>query len=233
MLSEAKQLSWGRDLLRSKRVVTESSHTQMFTIIIDFLAGIITQTIDIMGYSGVFFLMLIESCGIPMPSEIIMPFSGFLVAEGKMNFWAVSFVGALANLAGSLAAYWIGLKGGRSLIEKYGKYVLISKNDLDLADRWFAKFGNMAAFFGRLLPIVRTYISFPAGIAKMDIKRFSVYTFAGALPWSMLFTWLGVKMGNNWDQIRENLHNFDLSVFILLVIGIAWYVWRHLKYRVG
>ena len=203
----------------------------MFTIIIDILANFVIQTIDLLGYPGVFFLMLIESAGIPMPSEIIMPFSGFLVAEGKMNFWAVSFIGALANLAGSLIAYWIGLKGGRALIEKYGKYVLISKHDLDLADRWFVKFGSATAFFGRLLPIVRTYISFPAGIAKMDIKRFSLYTFAGALPWSMLFTWLGVKMGGNWEQIREKLHNFDLAIFILLVIGVVWYVWRHLKHR--
>ena len=204
----------------------------MFTLIIDVLARVVVQTIDFLGYPGVFFLMLIESCGIPMPSEIIMPFSGFLVAVGKMNFWAVSFVGAFANLAGSLIAYWIGLKGGRALIEKYGKYVLISKRDLDLADRWFARFGNWTVFFGRLLPVVRTYISFPAGVAKMEIKRFSLYTFAGALPWSILFTWLGVKMGDNWEQIREKLHNFDLAILALIIIGIAWYIWRHIKYRV-
>ena len=204
----------------------------MFTIIIDILANFVIRTIDVLGYPGIFFLMLIESCGIPMPSEIIMPFSGFLVAEGKMNFWAVSFIGALANLAGSLIAYWIGLKGGRALIEKYGKYVLISKHDLDLADRWFVKFGNLAVFFGRLLPVIRTYISFPAGVAKMEIKRFSLYTFAGALPWSILFTWLGVKMGSNWEQIREKLHNFDLAILILVIIGISWYVWRHIKHRV-
>ena len=204
----------------------------MFTLIIDVLARVVVRTIDFMGYPGVFFLMLVESCGIPMPSEIIMPFSGFLVAEGKMNFLAVSFVGAFANLAGSLVAYWIGLKGGRALIEKYGKYVLISKRDLDLADRWFARFGNWTVFFGRLLPVVRTYISFPAGVAKMEIKRFSIYTFAGALPWSILFTWLGVKMGDNWEQIREKLHNFDLAIVVLIVIGITWYVWRHIKHRV-
>lgn len=204
----------------------------MFTIIIDILANFIIKTIDILGYPGVFFLMLVESCGIPMPSEIIMPFSGFLVAAGKMNFWLVSFIGALANLAGSLIAYWIGLKGGRGLIEKYGRYILISKNDLDLADRWFARFGNLTTFFGRLLPVVRTYISFPAGVARMEIKRFSAYTFAGALPWSILFTWLGVKMGSNWDQIREKLHNFDLLILLLIVCGIVWYVWRHLKHRV-
>ena len=204
----------------------------MFTLIIDILADVVVRTIDFLGYPGVFFLMLVESCGIPMPSEIIMPFSGFLVAEGEMNFWIVSFVGAFANLAGSLIAYWIGLKGGRSLIEKYGKYVLISKHDLDLADRWFIRFGNWTVFFGRLLPVVRTYISFPAGVAKMEIKRFSLYTFAGALPWSILFTWLGVKMGDNWEQIREKLHNFDLAIVILIIIGIAWYIWRHIKHRV-
>ena len=204
----------------------------MFTLIIDILARVVVQTIDVLGYPGVFFLMLIESCGIPMPSEIIMPFSGFLVAAGKMNFWIVSFVGAFANLAGSLIAYWIGLKGGRALIEKYGKYVLISKRDLDLADRWFMGFGNWTVFFGRLLPVVRTYISFPAGVAKMEMKRFSLYTFAGALPWSILFTWLGVKMGDNWEQIREKLHNFDLAIVVLIAIGIIWYVWRHIKHRV-
>ena len=204
----------------------------MFTSIIDILAQFVIRTIDVLGYSGVFFLMLIESAGILMPSEIIMPFSGFLVAGGKMNFWAVSFIGAFANLAGSLIAYWIGAKGGRVLIEKYGRYVLISKHDLDLADRWFAKFGNLAVFFGRLLPIVRTFISFPAGVAKMEIKRFSFYTFAGALPWSILFTWLGVKMGNNWEQIREKLHNFDLFVLALIIIGGVWFVWRHIKHRI-
>ena len=205
----------------------------MFTLIIDILADVVVGTIDVLGYPGVFFLMLAESCGIPMPSEIIMPFSGFLVAEGKMNFWAVSFVGAFANLAGSLIAYWIGLKGGRALIEKWGKYILISKHDLDLADRWFLKFGNWTDFFGRLLPVVRTYISFPAGVAKMEIKRFSLYTFAGALPWSILFTWLGVKMGDNWEQIREKLHNFNLAIVVLIAIGIIWYVWRHIKHRVN
>jgi len=204
----------------------------MFTLIIDILADVVVGTIDVLGYPGVFFLMLVESCGIPMPSEIIMPFSGFLVAVGKMNFWAVSFVGAFANLAGSLIAYWIGLKGGRALIEKWGKYILISKCDLDLADRWFMRFGNWTVFFGRLLPVVRTYISFPAGIAKMEMKRFSLYTFAGALPWSILFTWLGVKMGDNWEQIREKLHNFDLAIVVLIIIGIAWYIWRHIKHRV-
>ena len=201
----------------------------MITNIIDFLAQFVINTIDLIGYGGVFVLMLVESCGIPMPSEVIMPFAGFLVAEGKMNFWVLIFVGAFGNLVGSWLAYWIGWKGGRPLIEKYGKYILISRHDLDVADSWFKKYGDWTVFFGRLLPIVRTYISFPAGISKMNFKRFSIYTFLGALPWTALFAWLGVKMGANWEMIRERLHNFDLAIGILIIMFVVWYVWRHVK----
>ncbi|MDD3101955.1 MAG: DedA family protein [Patescibacteria group bacterium] len=201
----------------------------MITDFINFLANIIIKTIGFSGYSGVFLLMLLESCGIPIPSEIIMPFSGFLVAMGKMNFLLVAIIGAFGNLIGSLLAYWIGFKGGRPLIEKYGKYILISKHDLDMADKWFAKFGDLTVFFGRLLPIVRTYISFPAGISKMNLKKFSFYTFVGALPWCALFTWLGIKMGNNWDLIREKFHNFDVLIAVLIILAVILYIWRHIK----
>lgn len=160
-----------------------------------------------------------------------MPFSGWLVAEGKMSLWLIVAFGAIGNLAGSLLAYWIGAKGGRPLIEKYGKYILISGHDLDTADQWFRKHGDLTVFFGRLLPIVRTYISFPAGIAKMNLKRFSIYTLAGALLWSALFAWLGVKMGENWELIREKLHSFDLAIGILIILVVVWYIWRHLKHR--
>ncbi|MFA6254947.1 MAG: DedA family protein [Patescibacteria group bacterium] len=201
----------------------------MVTTIIDILASIVTATINLIGYPGIFFLMLVESCGIPMPSEVIMPFSGFLVAAGKLNFWAVVLVGTIGNLVGSLLAYLIGFKGGRPLIEKYGKYLLISKHDLDLADYWFSHYGQLTVFFGRLLPVVRTYISFPAGIAKMDLKKFSFYTFIGAFPWCVLFAWLGVKMGDNWELIRQKLHNFDLAILILVILAIALYIWRHIR----
>ncbi|MBI5413768.1 DedA family protein [Candidatus Peregrinibacteria bacterium] len=175
--------------------------------------------------------MLIESCGIPFPSEIIMPFAGFLVAIGKMNFIGAVLAGTFGNLAGSLLAYWIGIKGGRPLIEKYGKYVLISLHDLDIADRWFAKRGEAIVFFGRLLPVIRTYISFPAGIAKMNLKKFCIYTFLGALPWSILFTWLGIKMQNNWVLIHEKLESFNMAVLGLVIACVGLYVWRHLKKR--
>ncbi len=201
----------------------------MITYIVDILANFVVWIIGFLGYPGIFFLMLLESCGIPAPSEVIMPFSGFLVATGKMNFWIVVLMGTFGNLIGSLLAYYIGAKGGRPLIEKYGRYILISRHDLDIAEKWFTKRGNLTVFFGRLLPVIRTYISFPAGIAKMDVKKFSFYTFIGAFPWCVLFTWLGVKMGDNWNLIREKLHNFDLAILILVIAAVGFYIWRHLK----
>jgi len=203
----------------------------MVTNLIDLLAHLVIYIIGLIGYGGVFLLMLMESCGIPMPSEVIMPFSGFLVAKGELNFWLVVLIGTLGNLSGSILAYWIGSKGGRPLIEKYGKYILISHHDLNLADKWFSKYGDWTVFFGRLLPVIRTYISFPAGIAKMNFKMFSLFTFLGALPWCILFAWLGVKMGNNWELIQKTLHNFDLLMLLLLIVSVVWYIWRHLKYR--
>lgn len=202
----------------------------MVSEIVDILANFVVNTIGVLGYPGIFVLMLVESCGILMPSEVIMPFSGFLVADGSMNFWLVVLIGALGNLGGSLLAYWIGWKGGRPLIEKYGKYILISKHDLNIADHWFNKYGELTAFFGRLLPVIRTFISFPAGIAKMDIRKFSFYTFIGAFIWSAALAYAGVKLGANWEMIRAKLHNFDLAIVIITAIIIVWYIWRHIKH---
>jgi len=201
--------------------------TNMLTTLIDAVVYIIGAS----GYAGIFLLMLAESCGVPAPSEAIMPFAGFLVSAGKFNFWLVVLVGAAANLAGSLLAYYIGARGGRPLLEKYGQYISISSRDLDLADRWFVKYGDWTVFFGRLLPIIRTYISFPAGIAQMDIKKFSLFTFAGALPWCALFAWLGMQLGNNWQMIRVKLESFDLAVGVVILFVVGLYVWRHLKHQ--
>lgn len=203
----------------------------MVSQLIEILANFVVNAIGLLGYVGVFLLMLFESCGIPFPSEIIMPFSGFLVAQGKMTLLLIVLAGTLGNLAGSLLAYYIGLKGGRPLIEKYGKYILISRHDLDSADRFFTRYGQWAVFFGRLLPVVRTYISFPAGIAKMDIKKFSLFTFLGALPWCFLFGYLGVRLGAHWEFIRLKLHQFDLLMAFLVIAAVVWYVYRHLKNR--
>ncbi len=203
----------------------------MITKILSFLASIIISIISATGHSGVFLLMTLESCGVPAPSEVIMPFGGFLVATGRLNFWLVVLMGTLGNLVGSLIAYTIGLKGGRPLIERYGKYILISHHDLDKADGWFARYGDFAVFAGRLLPVVRTYISFPAGIAKMNVKKFSLYTTLGALPWCILFTWLGVKLQNHWELIHTKLHFLNYVVAGAIICAAAWYVWQHLKKR--
>jgi len=201
----------------------------MVTSLIDLLAKIVVSTIGFFGYGGIFMLMTLESCGLPLPSEVIMLFSGFLVADHRLTLWLVILIGTLGDLFGSCLAYWIGYRGGRPLIEKYGKYILISKHDLNLADSWFKKYGDLTVFFGRLLPIIRTYISFPAGISKMNFKRFAFYTFLGALPWTALFAWLGVKMGSNWEAIRIKLHSFDTAMALVLIILIGLYIWRHIK----
>lgn len=203
----------------------------MISYLIGILANFIINFISLTSYGGVFVLMLLESCGIPIPSEITMPFAGFLVSEGRLSFWPVVLAGTLGNVAGSLLAYWIGAKGGRPLLERYGKYFLISHHDLDLADRWFQKYGKLITFFGRLLPVVRTYISFPAGIARMNIKEFLTYTFFGTFLWSILFAWLGVKTGTHWERIREMIHGIDVLVAVIFVAAVLWYVERHLKRR--
>jgi len=203
----------------------------MVTNLIDLLAKIVVSTIGFLGYGGIFFLMLLESCGVPMPSEVIMPFSGFLAVSGQLHLSLIILFGTLGDVAGASLAYWIGYKGGRPLVEKYGKAVLLSSHDLDLADRWFKKYGQLTVFFGRILPVVRTYISFPAGIAKMNFKKFITFTFLGALPWCALLAWLGVKMGDNWELIRTKMHSFDTAMAIVIIILIILYIWRHLKLK--
>src|SRR5438128_2286774 len=162
--------------------------------IIEIVSAFIVATISALGYSGIVLLMAIESACIPLPSEIIMPFSGYLVYTGRFNLIAVAVAGAFGCVFGSLAAYWMGMYGGRPFIEKYGRYLLISRHDLDLADRWFARYGPLIVFAARLLPAVRTFIAFPAGIARMNLWRFSVYTFAGSLPWCLGLAYIGQRL---------------------------------------
>src|SRR5690349_662101 len=153
--------------------------------IIGILSGMIVAIIAKLGYAGIVLLMGIESACIPLPSEIIMPFSGYLVSRGELNLWGVGIAGAVGCVLGSLVAYWVGMYGGRPMIERYGKYILLSRHDLDLADRWFAKYGEAIVFVSRLLPAIRTFIAFPAGVARMNLTRFVIYTFAGSLPWCL------------------------------------------------
>ena len=201
-----------------------------FIMFVESLAHIIISAISSFGYLGVFLAMVMESACIPLPSEVIMPFAGFLVFKGQMNLILVGVIGALGNLAGSLLAYWVGYKGGRPLVEKYGKYILLSIHDLNISEKWFKKYGKSTVFFTRMLPIVRTFISFPAGISKMPLKTFVVYTFLGALPWSLLLAYIGFKMGENWNTLGGYFHKADLAVGIVIIVGLIWYIQRHIKY---
>jgi membrane protein DedA with SNARE-associated domain len=201
--------------------------------IIEMLTALIVATISTLGYGGIILLMAIESACIPLPSEIIMPFSGYLVYTGRFNLWLVGIAGAVGCVAGSLIAYWVGMYGGRPLIEKYGKYLLVSHHDLDLADRWFARFGEIIVFVSRLLPAIRTFIAFPAGVARMNLKKFIIYTFAGSLPWCLGLAYVGQKLGEHWDKdprLKSLFHRFDFVIGILIVVAAAWWIWRHVRH---
>jgi membrane protein DedA with SNARE-associated domain len=198
--------------------------------IITLLAGFIIGTISRLGYGGIVLLMAIESACIPLPSEIIMPFSGYLVSTGEMKLWLVGLAGAVGCVLGSIVAYYAGAWGGRPVIEKYGKYILISHHDLDLADRWFQRHGDITIFVGRLLPVIRTFIAFPAGVARMNLWRFNLYTFVGSYIWSVGLAWIGMKLGQHWNTLGVYFHRFDAAIGVILVIAIVWYVWRHLQH---
>ncbi len=194
------------------------------------LAALITGTILRLGYGGVVLLMAVESACIPLPSEIIMPFSGYLVATGQLVLWAVAVAGGLGCVLGSVVAYYAGAWGGRPLVARYGRYLLISPHDLDLADRWFQRHGDITVFVGRLLPVVRTFIAFPAGVSRMAMGRFLVYTFAGSVIWCWVLAWIGLKLGEHWHTLGVYFHRFDTVIGILLLLAAAWYVRRHLRH---
>ncbi|MCX5778521.1 MAG: DedA family protein [Elusimicrobia bacterium] len=201
----------------------------MIEHILGILSVFIIGTINAMGYAGVALLMAIESACIPLPSEVILPFSGYLVAAGTFNIWIVALMGAIGCVLGSIVAYYAGAWGGRVWIEKYGKYILISHHDLDMADRWFSKYGDMTVFAARLLPVIRTFIAFPAGVARMRMSTFIAYTFIGSYIWSWALTWVGMKMGENWQSLKIYFHKFDAIIGVFLIAGAVWYVRRHLQ----
>ncbi|MFH1221112.1 MAG: DedA family protein [Candidatus Eisenbacteria bacterium] len=196
---------------------------------IEWLSNLVIGMIKASGYGGVFFTMAIESACIPFPSEVIMPFAGFVVSEGKMTLWAITMAGALGNLFGSIVAYLVGAYGGRPFLERYGKYLLISHKKLEIADRWFNKYGSKAVFFSRMMPIIRTFISLPAGIARMNFIKFCIYTFVGALPWCLLLGYLGVLLGPQWEKMRPYFHILDIVVAVCIVGAVIYLVVRRRK----
>lgn len=183
------------------------------------------------GYWGIALGMAVESACIPLPSEIVLPFGGFMAAQGTITFTEAVMAGQLGGMAGSIFAYAVGRFGGRSLLERYGKYILISKHEMEVADRWFATRGEFTVFTARLLPGIRTFISLPAGLTGMNFGKFLFYSFLGMLPWSYLFTWLGYRLGQDWTLVRTYLHKFDLVIIAVLVAAVVWFIWWKLRRR--
>lgn len=208
----------------------------MIEQIISFLTSIIISIISKTGYAGVFLLMAAESALIPIPSEMTMPFAGYLATIGKFNILIVILIGALANLFGSILAYWLGYWGGeaivRNLIKKYGKYLLMTEHEYDRSERWFRKYGEKITFFSRILPIVRTFISLPAGVARMNFWRFSLLTFLGSLLWSGLLAYIGFALGKNWHSLSVYYRKFEyLIIFVILGLAIYYIVHKLQKLR--
>lgn len=206
----------------------------IFGTILAAAATFIIGVISAMGYGGVVLLMAIESACIPLPSEIIMPFAGYLVSIGELNLLGVATAGAIGCNLGSIPAYALGQYGGRPAVERYGRYVLMSADDLDRAERFFARFGGLAVLIGRLLPVVRTFIAVPAGVARMNQWRFHIYTFVGSWPWCFALAWVGMKMGENWRDnpaLSNILHRMDFVIVGVGVAAVVWFVWHRLKHR--
>jgi len=201
----------------------------MIKTIIKFLAGLITATISHGGYLGIFGLMALESCNIPIPSEVILPYAGFLANQGLLSWHLAALVGALACLFGSIISYWLGLKLGRPFLWRYGKRLLISQNDIERADKFMTRYGSLSFFLSRIIPIVRTFFSFIAGVSKGNFGKFCLYTFLGSWLWSYALVWLGVKLGENWDQISPVWEKYQNIIIGLIILGIVWHILRVLR----
>lgn len=203
------------------------------TIAIPFL----TSLYGAVGYLGVLVAMAIESAMIPLPSELILPFAGFMISDPSQvepltgspwNFWIVVVVAVVGNTAGSLIAYAIGAYGGRPFLQRYGRYLLIREHEIDIADKFFADHGAATVFFGRLLPVVRTFISFPAGVTRMPLGKFIAYSTAGAVPWTIALAFAGTQLGEHWEDIRKALQPFDMLIAVAVVAVLAVLLWMRL-----
>jgi membrane protein DedA with SNARE-associated domain len=202
---------------------------KLLALVFVFINSVIGTT----GYAGIMLLMAIESACIPLPSELIMPFAGYLVFAGRFKLMWVATAGAIGCNVGSLVAYEIGCFGGRPLVERYGCWILMGRRELDWADRFFLRWGYLAVLIGRMLPMIRTFIALPAGIARMPRVRFHVYTFLGSWPWCLALGYFGMKLGENWRALGKYFHDFDAVILVALVLGVGWFVWSHWQNRMG
>src|SRR5215210_5919589 len=193
----------------------------------DLIVQFAVDTVDALGLPGVFVLMLLESACIPVPSEATMLFAGFNVSNGEYSLAAATAAGVLGNLAGSWVAYWVGRAGRVDILEKHGRKLHVKRSHLEWADRWFERHGDATVFFTRMLPIIRTFISLPAGVARMPFWRFSLLTIAGCIPWVLMLTFIGKQAGNNWEDWKDSLHYVDYFVAACIVAGVVYLVVRN------
>lgn len=199
------------------------------TGIVESITGLIIATISTLGYGGVIGLMALESACVPLPSEVIMPFAGYLVSTGRFDLPLVAVAGAVGCNIGSTIAYAAGCVGGRAFIHRFGRWIWLDHSELDHVERFFARYGGASVFIGRLLPFVRTFISFPAGMARMPMVKFQIYSFLGSLPWCFVLAWIGARLGDKWNadpSFRAATHRFDLLVVLAVIAALAWYVLR-------
>ncbi len=200
--------------------------------ILGALAAFIIAVISAGGYLGILALMAIETACVPLPSEVIMPFAGYLVSTGRFTLFLAATAGALGCNLGSIVGYEIGKRGGRPVAERWGRYVLIGPGELDAADRFFARYGSIAVLIGRLLPVIRSFIAFPAGVARMRLVPFHVYTFIGSWPWCFGLAWVGMTLGDRWNsdpRLKAWFHRADAAIAAVLVIAVALYVWHRVR----
>jgi len=196
--------------------------------VLEIVTEFIIDLISFLGYPGIILAMAIESACIPLPSEVIMPFSGYLAYKGRFDIIAVSVAGAVGCVLGSILAYWVGMKGGKPLILRYGRYVLISPKEIELAERWARRYGDKAVFISRLMPVVRTFISLPAGMFGVGFPKFVLYTFLGSLPWCFVLAYAGKALGENWHIIGGWIRKADWLIAILILFGLALFLWKRI-----
>ena len=198
------------------------------------IVAFLTQLLQAIGWPGVVAIMTVESCNIPIPSEVTMPLAGWMLVQARgLPAWQAAvmggLMGALGCTLGSMLSYALGAWGGRPLIKRYGRWILVAEEDLENADHWFARWGDWAAFISRLLPIVRTFISFPAGVVKMNFPRFVAFTFAGSFIWCALLAWGGYVFGANWEQLRAAMRPFDIPIALVILAALAYYIYHHVQ----
>ncbi len=200
-------------------------------MIVEKIVEYITIGMSSAGYYGLFILMALESMIAPVPSEVIMPFAGYLVLQGRFNFWIAVLVSSLGSIFGSLLSYYIGIYGGRPLVLKFGKYLLLEEEHLEWTEKWFKKQGDKTIFISRFVPVVRHLISIPAGIARMPIHKFIIYTFIGASMWNFILLYAGLKLGSHWNKIYDFSKELDIIFVAVVILFLAYFIWKHHKKR--